>query len=110
MTFRVVYAPEAEQALVDLYIYLADAASPETALQYVTELVRYCDSFATFPHRGTRRDDVLPGLRISHFRGRTVIAFAVDGECVNIAGFFHGGRDYEEILRNSAASSARLVL
>jgi plasmid stabilization system protein ParE len=38
-------------------------------------------------------------LRITHFRKRTVIAFAVLERRVEIFGIFHGGRDYAAILR-----------
>jgi toxin ParE1/3/4 len=45
------------------------------------------------------RDDILPGLRITHFRKKTVIAFLVLKNRVEILGIFHGGRDYAAILR-----------
>jgi plasmid stabilization system protein ParE len=47
-----------------------------------------------------RRDDIRPGLRITHYRKRTVIAFAVDthAQQVSILGVFHGGQDYETAL------------
>lgn len=49
----------------------------------------------TFPARGVPRDDLLPGLRITHYRQRTVIAYLVDVETVSIVGIYYGGRDYE---------------
>ena len=52
----------------------------------------------TFPHRGHRRDDLRPGLRIMGFERRASIAFQVlPGEVVIVRIFF-GGRDYEGIL------------
>ena len=39
-----------------------------------------------------------PGLRITHYRKRTVIAFAVEDDFVTILGVFYGGRDYESRL------------
>ena len=42
--------------------------------------------------RGTRRDDVRPGLRITSYRKRVVIAFAVDADQVQIIGIFYGGQ------------------
>ncbi|MBA4003058.1 MAG: plasmid stabilization protein, partial [Delftia sp.] len=47
----------------------------------------------------TPRDDVRPGLRITNYRKRTVIAFAVDADMVSIIGIFYGGRDHEALLR-----------
>jgi len=54
----------------------------------------------TVPHRGTRRDDIRPGLRITHYKGRAIIAFAVEAEQISIIGVFYGGQDYEEALRS----------
>ena len=59
--------------------------------------MNYCEELNTFPHRGTRRDDIQPGLRITHYKKRTIIAFAVDdaAQQVIILGVFYGGQDYE---------------
>jgi toxin ParE1/3/4 len=38
----------------------------------------------TFAARGVARDDLLPGLRITHFRKRTIIAYLLDREVVSI--------------------------
>ena len=60
----------------------------------------YCDSLRTFPLRGTRRDDVRPGLRITNYKKRAVIAFDVDADVVPIIGVFYGGQNYETILHD----------
>lgn len=31
-------------------------------------MVAYCESLQDFPHRGTRRDDVRPGLRVTNYK------------------------------------------
>lgn len=79
-------------------------ASPGTAQRYTDAIVNYCEGLAIFPHRGTRRDDVRPGLRITHFKHRAVIAFEVDDgvRLVAILGVFYGGRDYERALGEDA--------
>lgn len=46
------------------------------------------------------RDDVRPGLRITNYKKRAVIAFDVDAECVSIIGVFYGGQDYETMLQD----------
>lgn len=63
--------------------------------RFISELLDYLDGFIIFPERGNRRDDIRPGLRITHFRHRTVIAFAVDDEQILIAGIYHGGQSYD---------------
>ncbi|MBM2967380.1 type II toxin-antitoxin system RelE/ParE family toxin, partial [Escherichia coli] len=45
--------------------------------------------------RGNKRDDIRQGMRVTHFRHRTIIAFAVDDNKVFIAGVYHGGQSYE---------------
>ncbi len=100
MTHRVVFSPEAEEQLAALYRYIAEAASPDIAARYTEAIVSYCESLHRFPHRGTLRDDVGPGLRITHYKKRTVIAFAVDAEVVSILGIFYGGQDYESLLQD----------
>lgn len=101
MTHRVVFTAEAEAQIVALYRYIATAASPEIAARYTEAIVSYCESLETFPHRGTRRDDVRPGLRITNYKKRTVIAFDVDVDEVSIIGLFYGGQDYETLLHDS---------
>jgi plasmid stabilization system protein ParE len=95
------FAPEAEEHLAALAIYIADNASPRIAEGYLGALVESCESLREFPHRGTRRDDVRPGLRITHHHGRAIIAFAIDELAVRVTilGIYYGGRDYESDLR-----------
>ncbi|WP_297462628.1 type II toxin-antitoxin system RelE/ParE family toxin [Ferrovum sp.] len=100
MSFCVVFSPEAEEQLASLYCHIASVASPEIAARYTEAIVIYCESLCNFPHRGTMRDDVRPGLRITNYRKRAVIAFCVDSEQVSIIGVFYGGQDYETILQD----------
>jgi toxin ParE1/3/4 len=48
--------------------------------------------------RGTPRDDVGKGLRITTYKKRAVIAFSVDDDLLSILGVYYGGRDYESVL------------
>ena len=99
MRYRVIFTPQAQEQLADLYHYIAEAASPNTAARYTDAIVSYCESLRTFPLRGNKRDDVRPGLRITNYKKRVVIAFTVDAELISIIGIFYGGRDYETILQ-----------
>lgn len=105
MNYHVVFSPEAEAQLVALYTHIADAASPDIAERYTRAIVTFCEEMRTFPLRGTPRDDMRPGLRITHYKKRTVIAFAVDtpNKLIVILGVFYGGQDYETLLRDTAA-------
>ena len=57
-----------------------------------------CEELATCPYRGEARDGIGSGRRVSGYKGRLVVAFAVISECVLIVGVFYGGRDYEAVL------------
>jgi len=102
MIYRVVFSPEAEEQLAALYRYIATAASPDIAARYTEAIVTYCESLQTFPHRGTKRDDIRPGLRITNHKKRALIAFNVDAEAVSIIGIFYGGQDYETVLQDES--------
>jgi toxin ParE1/3/4 len=78
ISYTVVFTPEAEEQLAELYHYIAEKTSAATALRYTEAIVEYCAKLKIFPYRGTQRDDIRPGLRITNFRKNSVIAFAVD--------------------------------
>jgi toxin ParE1/3/4 len=92
---RVVYAPEAEAQLLDLYFYIAAASSPEIAANYTDAIVEKCESLKTFQARGAQRDDIRPGLRVFGFRKRVSIAFEITEEEVTVLGVFYGGQNIE---------------
>jgi toxin ParE1/3/4 len=98
MTYTVEFTPEAEEQLAALFRYIAREADPAIAQRYASGIITYCEGLATFPRRGVRRDDIRPGLRVTNYKKRTVIAFMVEAGRVSIIGVFYGGQDYEESL------------
>ena len=101
MSYRVIFSPRAEAQLVELHKNIADHSSPAIGERYTSAIVNYCFAFSMFPHRGTRRDDILPGLRTVGYRRRATIAFEVTEDAVNILGVYYGGQNYEADLRDS---------
>ncbi|MCT7039236.1 type II toxin-antitoxin system RelE/ParE family toxin [Salmonella enterica subsp. enterica serovar Pomona] len=95
MTYEVIITPEADQQIINLHKFITEKAGRIIADNYTDALLDYLDGFSTFPHRGNKRDDIRPGMRVTHFRHRTIIAFAVDGNKAFIAGVYHGGQCYE---------------
>ena len=98
--YSVIFTPEAEEQLAELYHYIAEKASPTSALRYTNAIVDFCASMKAFPHRGVARDDIRPGLRISNYKKNAIVAFAVDDVAliVTIIGVFYGGRNYADIV------------
>lgn len=62
MTRKVVFAPQAQQHLTDLYEWIVAASGfADRAEAFVTEIIDYCEGLADFPMRGMARDDLRPG-------------------------------------------------
>lgn len=105
MTDKVHFTPEALQQLDEMETHIAEVGSPTVAARYVDSIVDYCENLLTFPHRGTRRDDLRPGIRT--FRRRVTILFEVADDKVNILGVYDGGQDYEAALRDEEEWQAK---
>ncbi|WP_264578178.1 MULTISPECIES: type II toxin-antitoxin system RelE/ParE family toxin [unclassified Sphingobium] len=96
------FAPEAEAQLISLFRYIAREASGDIASRYVGAIVEHCEKLADFPHRGTPRDDLRPGLRTIAFRRRVTIAYSAIGVSVTVLGIFYGGQDFAALLADDA--------
>ncbi|MEO1089358.1 MAG: type II toxin-antitoxin system RelE/ParE family toxin [Pseudomonadota bacterium] len=90
--------PEAQEDLIRLYDWIADAASPDTAIRYIDRIETYCRGLGLASERGQKRDDVRPGLRIVGFERRVTIAFTVSEARVTILRLFYGGRNWEALI------------
>lgn len=91
--YTVVFTPEAQHQLLALYRYIAQRGAPLTAQRYTNAIVSTCEALANFPMCGVSRDDIRPGLRLTHHKKRTVIAFTVSEQTVIILGVLYGGQD-----------------
>ncbi len=91
-TYRVVWRQTATDDLYRLYDWIADRADPDTAFAYTSAIEAHAADLATYPNRGTPRDDIAPGVRTLNFRGRTVIAYRV-GDMVEVLRIFHAGQE-----------------
>jgi toxin ParE1/3/4 len=98
MPYSVVFTPEAEEQLIALYRYFEAEAAAAIAQSYTSAIVDYCEALGDFPYRAVSRDDIRPGLRVTNYKGRVVIAYEVEAQTVSIIGLFYGGRDFESLL------------
>lgn len=94
----VVFSLKAEAELLELYEWIAAAASADVAFGYVTRIEAFCQRLGIASERGLSRDDIRPGLRILGFERRMTIAFIVEPDRVVILRLFYGGRDWETLL------------
>ncbi len=96
--YRVDFSPESERHFRKLHRWIRKQASMEIADNYTAAIARFCEDLHTFPHRGTKREDLRPGLRTMGFRYRVSVAFSVSDkeQLVSILGIFYGGRSLEK--------------
>ena len=98
MKYRVFFTPEARADLTELYEYIAERSGEDRAFGYVERIEEWVSGLETFPERGTRRDDIRPGLRVTGFERRLSIAFRVESNSVTILRILYGGRDLAEAI------------
>lgn len=89
------YSPGALEDLRSLFDYLAEKADFAVAERYVDRLQDYIDGFELFSERGTRRDDLRPGIRLVGFERRVAILFELTDQTVVIIAIAYGGQDIE---------------
>jgi toxin ParE1/3/4 len=104
---RVVFSPEAAADLINLYEYVAARSGPLRAMGYIDRIEVYCAGFEFSAERGTRRDDLRPGLRIVGFERRVTIAFHGTPSTVIIDRILYGGRDLQRALSRRAIPTSR---
>ena len=97
---RVILTPLAERHVDQLHEYITTQVSGDRADSYVSRIVEFRNGFVIFPLRGTKRDDILPGLRVAGFERRVTIAFVVMTDSVLIEGIYYGGQDFEAAVRD----------
>jgi toxin ParE1/3/4 len=99
VALKVYFRQQAEADLLALYEKIASEAGTLIAGNYIDRIEAACMALATFPERGRRRDDILPGLRTIGFERRATIAFRVLKTRVEIVTIAYGGRIFERGLR-----------
>ncbi len=93
--YAIVWRPAARNDLLALYEWIAERADPDTAFDYTSRIEAHAAKLAEFPERGTPRDDLVLGLRTTPYTRRTVIAYRVNGDEVEILRLVHAGQDWD---------------
>jgi toxin ParE1/3/4 len=101
MIYKVAFRPGAEADLFALYQYISERSGRTRAGDYIARIEAACMALATFPERGTKRDDLAPGIRTIGFKRRATIAFRIEKDTVRIVRIFYAGRDFEAHFHDS---------
>lgn len=106
-TYRITAAPEVESDYIAIVQHVERwTGDRATAIRTVRSIRAFVRSLGTMPHRGTKRDDLRPGLRLIAFGKRTVIAFEADDGTgtVRLLRIFYGGQDHATVMRERVPS------
>lgn len=98
MPCDVAFSAEAEMQLLEIETYLGERFYPANAERFIQRLAQACLSLGAAPHRGTKRDDLIPGLRTIGFERRVTIYFKLVEQQVIIVSILYGGRSFEPSL------------
>jgi plasmid stabilization system protein ParE len=99
--YKVVFAPEFMVSLDRILSFMELTGASEHHLdRYQHNVLEFCQTMSCFPYRGKPRDDLAPGLRITHYRNNTVLPYAVDEDSRTIAflGVYAARQDYEKLM------------
>ena len=92
MPHSVRLSSEADTQVRESQAWIAREKSVAVARRYIAALPEQCASLEVLPHRGTRRDDLLKGVRTMGFKRRVTIVFDVGESEVVIVAVLYGGR------------------
>jgi len=95
--YSVIISDAAEADLRAVYDYVAARSGPDIAFALVDRIERFRLGLSQTPERGTKRDDLRPGLRTVGSRRRATILIEVRRAArqVVIHGIYYGGRSFE---------------
>ncbi len=96
MKYRIRFHPLVERDLEAVTEWIIDCAGVDVAARKLSEIEEAIESLADMPHRASRRDGVVPGLRVIPAGRKGVVAFTVDdvARVVLIQTGTYGGVDW----------------
>ena len=94
--FRVIRHPLVDRDIARIAAFLLEHTTPRSVLEKMAALDADVNALAENPYRGTKRDEISPGLRAIPSVGRGVIAFEIreDIRTVRILSITWGGADW----------------
>lgn len=96
MSYRIRFHPWVQRDLDMIAGWIIKHAGVEVAHRKLTEIEQTITDLARLPHRGSSRNDIVPGLRALPAARRAMIAFTVDDATteVLIQAVTYGGADW----------------
>lgn len=106
MRYRVIQHPLVNRDIARIAAHRLEFTTPRSVADNIAALDTDVDSLGENPHRGTRRDELSPGLRAIPSAGKGVIAFEISQEIrvVRILSIAWGGADWMTAIADRARS------
>ena len=104
MTYRIRFHPSVADDREWIAGWISDYAGASSAAAKINEIEQTIRGLALTPHKGSRRDEIAPGLRAIPAGRKGVVVFAADDDVreVLIYAVSYGGADW---VRRSKARS-----
>ncbi|MCY4007140.1 MAG: type II toxin-antitoxin system RelE/ParE family toxin [Rhodobacteraceae bacterium] len=84
MSYRIRFHPAVTDDLDAITRWLIDYTGPQSAVRRLGEIEATIASLADLPHKGSRQDEIAPGLRAIPAGRKAVIAFTVDDDACEV--------------------------
>ncbi len=94
--FAVLWSPEAESDLIEIWLYGATENAPHHADQHLREIHAACLKLADWPNAGRARPEITPDLRCIVVPPH-VVFYRVTKTTVEIVRVLHGRRDLDTL-------------
>jgi toxin ParE1/3/4 len=92
----IVWSPEAETDLIDIWLYGAQEHSPAAADRRLRAIDKACRRLMNWPHSGLARPEIARGLR-SLSVAPHVVFYRVTSSAVEIVRILHARRDVDAV-------------
>jgi toxin ParE1/3/4 len=97
----IVWSPEAEADLTDIWSYYAEAAGRRAADTIIRAIGETCRMLEEHPLAGRAREEIRPGLR-SALASPYVIFYRVNDDVAQLVRILDGRRDIDEIFSDGS--------
>lgn len=97
MGYRVVRHPLVREDIFKITLFIGEYAGYEIAEGKIEKIEASLEGLSAFPHVGTVRSEIYPGLRVVPTAGKAVVGFTVadDRAEVYVVCVSYGGADWE---------------
>jgi len=101
VNYRIRLHPFVSRDLDAIAHWILDYAGPDAAAHKLSEIEAVIATLKTTPHKGSRRDEIAPGLRAIPAGRKAVIAFVVDDDIAEVLVYAvtYGGADWAMRIR-----------